>query len=240
LGYADTTFYYPVLYLLHGLFGSFDNWATLTGLAKYAADHQLILVMPEGGDGWYTDSETNAVNKFESYLIKELIPEIDANYRTINERRGRGIAGLSMGGYGALKFGLKYPQSFKMTASISGAFDPAEQSDGNRGFDWSNLRASILQAFGDVDSKTRAENDLYKLAARLTPADLENLPSMYFDCGLGDEFLSANRKLSETFSRAGIVHEFCELPGEHDWNFWDQRVQHILKLAGETLVRPEP
>src|ERR1700733_7457047 len=121
--YQATELRYPVLYLLHGLFGAFDNWITLTGLAEYAKAYQMIIITPEGGNGWYTDSETVDDENYESYLIRELIREIDAEYRTIKERTGRAVAGLSMGGYGALKFGIKYPEVFAFTASVSGAFD---------------------------------------------------------------------------------------------------------------------
>src|SRR5437588_5377501 len=100
---------YPVLYLLHGLAGHYDNWLSKTKLKGYAAQYQMIIVMPEGNDGWYTDSATVPTDKYESYIIEELIPDVESRYRTISEREARAIAGLSMGGYGALKFGVKYP-----------------------------------------------------------------------------------------------------------------------------------
>src|SRR6476620_10279660 len=100
---------YPVIYLLHGLSGHFDNWTDKTKLTAYAADYDFIIVMPEGDDGWYTDSVTVPNDKYETYIIKELIPEIDKKFRTLADREHRIIAGLSMGGYGSIKFGLKYP-----------------------------------------------------------------------------------------------------------------------------------
>jgi S-formylglutathione hydrolase FrmB len=235
---AEEYLHFPVLYLLHGLFGSFDNWTTLTGLVNYAAARRLIIVTPEGGDGWYTDSETAADEKYESYLIKELVPSIDANFRTIKDRAGRAVAGLSMGGYGALKFGIKYPKLFAMTASISGAFDCAERSDDRPGSGWNDLRHSVLQVFGEAGSKTRNENDLYKLVSELSADEISRLPSIYLDCGRGDGFLGANQKLAALFSKRKISHEYRELPGEHDWNYWDERVKHILKLAAEKLAAP--
>jgi putative tributyrin esterase len=236
--HAERNLRFPVLYLLHGLFGSFDNWITLTGLANYAAAHKLIIVTPEGGDGWYTDSETAAGEKYESYLINELIPSIEANFRAINARGGRAVAGLSMGGYGALKFGIKYPKLFAMTASVSGAFDCAERSDDQPGSDWKDLRPSVLQVFGETGSKTRDENDLYKLVTELPAGEISTLPWMYFDCGRDDGFLGANQKLAALFSKRGISHEYRELPGGHDWNYWNDRVKHILKLADEKLAAP--
>ena len=236
--YQATELRYPVLYLLHGLFGAFDNWITLTGLAEYAKAYQMIIITPEGGNGWYTDSETVDDENYESYLIRELIREIDAEYRTIKERTGRAVAGLSMGGYGALKFGIKYPEVFAFTASVSGAFDAPERSDETPGFDWEGLRPSVLRAFGEVGSEIRVKNDLYKLISALSVEDIEKLPLMYFDCGLGDGFLEANRSLATILAARGISYEYQELPGEHDWDYWNQRVQHVLKLANLILTAP--
>ena len=110
--YGRSEVRYPVLYLLHGLFGSFEDWTGLTGLRSYVKNYSLIVVMSEGRDGWYTDSIVGEGN--ESYLIRELLPEIDAVFRTVSDRSGRAIAGISMGGYGAFKFGLKYPYLFSL------------------------------------------------------------------------------------------------------------------------------
>lgn len=236
--YPETNLRYPVLYLLHGLFGAFDNWVTLTGLTKYAADHKLIIVTPEGHDGWYTDSPIAEDGKYESYLIRELLPTIDASYRTIAKRRGRAIAGLSMGGYGAIKFGIKTPHLFALTASISGAFDAPLWSDEDKTDNWEEFRPSIMRAFDEAKSESRIQNDLYKLAAEIPDETLSELPRIYFDCGTEDSFISANRKLDALFTARNIEHVYRELPGGHDWNYRDSRARHILKLASETLERP--
>src|SRR5713226_5865867 len=101
---------YPVLYLLHGVTGHYSDWITHTNVADYAAGYRMIVVMPEGNNGWYTDSATVPADKYETYILKELIPDVDSRLRTIRDRRGRAVAGCSMGGYGALKFGLKHPE----------------------------------------------------------------------------------------------------------------------------------
>src|SRR5260221_6906184 len=117
-GYEKGEANYPVLFLLHGLFGSFENWTELTSLGRYIQNLPLIVVMPDGGDGWYTDSADVDAN--ESYLIDELIPTVDRAFRTIPNRSSRAIAGNSMGGYGAFKFALKYPGLFCLAGSFSG------------------------------------------------------------------------------------------------------------------------
>jgi S-formylglutathione hydrolase FrmB len=140
---------YPVLYLLHGLFGHYDNWTTHTKLSDYASHYSMIIVMPEGGDAWYTDSATVPAAKYETYLIEELVPDLQRRYRTIEAREGRAIAGLSMGGYGALKFGVKYPEKFVFVASMSGAFGAASWTEAElRGFEaiWRTLSPVFGQA----------------------------------------------------------------------------------------------
>ncbi|HSE33706.1 MAG TPA: alpha/beta hydrolase-fold protein, partial [Pyrinomonadaceae bacterium] len=92
---------YPVLYLLHGLTGHYSDWLSRTNLADYASQYRLIVVTPEGNDSWYIDSATAPTEKYESYILKELIPDVQKRYRTIEARYARAIAGLSMGGYGA-------------------------------------------------------------------------------------------------------------------------------------------
>ena len=116
---------YPVVYLLHGLGGGSSDWVSRTRLAEHAAAYRLIIVTPEGRDGWYTDSATAPDEKFETYFLEELIPDVERKFRTLPARDARAVAGLSMGGYGALKFGIKHPERFAFAASLSGAFDAA-------------------------------------------------------------------------------------------------------------------
>lgn len=227
---------YPVLFLLHGLFGEYKNWIDLTDIATRAAAHQLIIVMPEGGDSWYTDSATERGKKFETHFFTELLPHIDETYRTIPDRKARAIAGLSMGGYGAFKFGLKRPDLFSFAASFSGAFDPTQRSDDSPGLDWISLRPSIMKAFGAVGSPVRTSNDLGSIIAVMSAELKSNLPFFYFDCGSKDGFLDANRRLSTMFSVQGIAHEFNEIPGGHDWEYWNGRVPCLLDMVSSKLA----
>ncbi len=128
---------YPVLYLLHGWSGHYDSWLKQTALLQYASEYQLIIVTPEGDNGWYTDSATVSADHYETYVLDELISDVDRRYRTIHDRRGRAVAGNSMGGYGALKLGFKHPEIFTLAASMSGALDASARTD----------EASIMQTF---------------------------------------------------------------------------------------------
>lgn len=233
--YETSTTRYPVLYLLHGLFGHFDNWITHTNVVDYAAKYRIIIVMPEGGDGWYTDSATVPADKFESYIIKELIPDVENRFRTIRDRRGRAVAGLSMGGYGALKFGVKYPWTFALAASMSGALDPAVRSENNKGFGWDVIKPSIIKVYGAAENKTRIDNDLHLLVKNFPKENLAVLPYFYLDCGTEDGWLSSNRQLSDIFLQRKIPHEFRQIPGGHNWGYWDAQIQYVLALTNEKL-----
>ncbi|HEX8846508.1 MAG TPA: alpha/beta hydrolase family protein [Pyrinomonadaceae bacterium] len=226
---------YPTLYLLHGLDGHYSNWLAKTKIAGYAARYQMIVVMPEGNDGWYTDSATVPADKYESYILQELIPEIESRYRVVRKREGRAIAGLSMGGYGALKFGVKYPDKFIFVASISGALDPAVRTDENPGNVWSFLRPSIMQTFGAADSPTRAANDLHKLVREFPDEQIAKLPFFYLDCGTEDGFLTTNRDLAALLLQRKIPHEFRQLPGKHNWPYWDSQAQEVLRIAARKM-----
>jgi putative tributyrin esterase len=235
-GYASSNRRYPVLYLLHGLFGRYDDWVTRTNLADYAANYEVIIVTPEGHDSWYTDSATVTTDKYESYVIRELIPDVDARFRTIKDRRGRGVAGLSMGGYGALKFAFKYPDQFAFAASMSGALDPAVRTDDHPGHIWNILRPSINAVYGPAGSQIREANDLHRIARSLNASQVASVPFIYFDCGTEDGFLDTNRALAVILLEKKIPHQYRQLPGGHNWGYWDTQVREVLRLFAQRMA----
>lgn len=220
---------YPVLYLLHGLMGHYNDWVSRTNIADYAADYRIIIVMPEGNDSWYID-------KYEAYILQELIPDVQQRYRTIEARYARAIAGLSMGGYGAIKFGLKSPATFIFAASMSGAFSVTRLTEQEISDSW---RPS-LKDFGANGSQTRTANDIFELLQKLTAARVSSLPYFYFDCGTEDSPLifPSNREVAALMFEKKIPHEFRERPGDHSWAYWDQQVQEVLKIAVEKMRLP--
>ncbi|HKN82635.1 MAG TPA: alpha/beta hydrolase family protein [Pyrinomonadaceae bacterium] len=233
---TSATTRYPVLYLLHGLTGHYSDWVARTNVADYAAEYRLIVIMPVGNDSWYTDSASVATDKYESYILKELIPDVDQHFRTIEARYGRSIAGLSMGGYGAIKFGLKSPETFVFAASMSGAFGVTRFTEKDVG----DRFLESIKLFGPVGSETRTTNDLFAIIEKLTPARINSLPYFYFDCGTEDSPLifPYNRQLAALMFDKKIPHEFSELPGDHSWAYWDQQVQEILKIATDKMRMP--
>lgn len=229
----DTQTRYSVLYLLHGLTGHFDNWTDKTKLAEYSSKYKYIIVMPEGNDGWYSDSANVPNDKYESYIVQELIPEVDKIFNTNSNRESRAIAGLSMGGYGSLKFGLKYPEKFVLVGSFSGALGAASWSAKTLGNGWKALTDSITSVYGDDDSQTRKDNDIYKMVREITPEKAETLPFIYLDCGTEDGLIQQNRDFITLLLEKKIPHEARQLPGKHDWKFWDSQIQEFLEVSGK-------
>lgn len=229
-GYFDSDRYYPVLYLLHGWHGDYQNWSTLTNLVEYAENLPIIVVMPDAGDSWYVDSATAAQDRFEQYLMKDVVDEVEHHWRALRSPHRRAIAGLSMGGYAAVNMALKHPKMFKMAGSISGAFNAAlpelEQS--------TDLKPSLVQAFGAANSKTRAENDVYREAAN---ADPQITPYLYIDCGSEDvTFAEPNRRLVSALAQKKIAFEYHEFPGVHSWQYWDERLPTLLKVVEREIA----
>jgi S-formylglutathione hydrolase FrmB len=231
---ANKSVRYPVLYLLHGLSGHYSDWISRTKLRQYAADYRLLIVTPEGNDGWYTDSAVTPADKYEAYIVQELIPDVRRRFRVAETREGRAIAGLSMGGYGALKFAVKYPELFAFSASMSGALEAASWT----AQDLRNMTAiarSLPPVFGQPDSSTRLNNDLSKLFLNVAEEKLNTLPYFYLDCGTEDPFVDSTRSLSELLMRRKIPHEVRLLPGNHGWKYWDQQVAEVLRLTAKRL-----
>ena len=232
---------FPVIYLLHGLTGHFDNWGDKTKLAEYLAPYNFIVVMPEGDNGWYTDSATVPNDKYESYITRELVPEIDKNFRTLADRDHRAIAGLSMGGYGALKFGLKNPEMFVLAGSFSGALGAAGWTDaqfakmGIKG----EIPNSIRSVYGADDSQTRKENDIFQMVGEITPEKIKNLPFIYQSCGTEDFLIKNNHDFLSLLDEKKIPHEYEETPGIHNWVFWDTQIQEFLRLSSKIINKPK-
>lgn len=227
---AAKTERYPVIYLLHGLYGSYTNWTDKTKVAEYAGRYGFIIVTPEGANGWYTDSVSKPNDKYESYIIKELIPEVDKKFRTKADRDDRIVAGLSMGGYGAVKFGLKYPELFTLVGAFSGAFGTSDFTEKAAG----EIGKTVDVVYGPVGSDTRKANDVFALLEAAT--DVKKLPFVYQACGTEDFLFSSNRTFDELLIKRKIAHEYRERPGIHNWAFWDDQIKEFLAVADRHLT----
>jgi putative tributyrin esterase len=221
--------YYPVLYLLHGLTGNEDDWWKRSNLAQYLAPYHLIVVTPGVGDSWYANSASDPHARYEDAIIRDLIPYIDAHYRTIPKREGRAIAGLSMGGLGAMKFALRYPQMFLFAASFSGAFDVPLTARLGKSPNAKMLR-DLHRIFGNENGQTRRENDIFQLLEQ-TPPKGTAFPYLYVSVGKSDplpQVALSNPRLNQALRAHNFKFEYYERPGTHDWHFWDSEVQFML------------
>jgi putative tributyrin esterase len=219
---------FPVLYLLHGLYGNYQNWDANTGLENYARNLRLLIVMPDADDSWYSNSATVPRDKFEDYIVKDLISEIDDKYRTIPKRHARAVAGLSMGGYGAVKLALQCPGLFAFAGSLSGALNAAQNLDTLR----PQFRTKLLEVFGNDGTPTRSENDVFLLlnAPHETP-----YPYFYLACGTTDFFLDTNRAFVLQLSSRKIAYEYHETAGGHTWEYWDKALRPMLQAIERTI-----
>jgi len=228
IGYVAGRQRYPVLYLLHGWQGNETDWIKLTHLTELSASYQLIIVTPRAENSWYVNSDTKPADHYADYILDDVIHDVDSHYRTVADTQHRAIAGLSMGGYGALLFALKRPALFNFAASISGAFS------GPSGIEavMPQLKPSIDQAYGTWGSATRKLNDLDSLIVAADPA---TLPYLFLECGSSDPLLPSNRHVAAELSTYRLRYEYRELPGAHTWSFWDNSLSPMLAEVAEHL-----
>lgn len=219
---------FPSLYLLHGIYGDYKNWDTRTKLEDYVRNLNFLIVMPDAGNSWYTNSATVPQDKFEDYIVKDLISDVDEKYRTIHDGHARAIAGLSMGGYGAIKIGVKYPELFALAGSLSGAFNGPTDLAKRR----PDFRQNLLEVFGPEASHTRSENNISFL---LNGTHQVPYPYFYLTCGTSDFTLDANRALVQELSSKKIPYEYHETPGAHTWEYWDRELRPLLKATQAQL-----
>lgn len=229
--YDGSTRRYPVLYLLHGLKGTYDNWETRTNLTSYAEKYKFITVMPDVGDSWYVDSATVPQDRYETFIIEDLVPEVERSWRVLRAPHRRAIAGLSMGGFGALKFALRYPGMFAFAGSISGALD----APGDLATVRPDFAKNLTDVFGPADSETRKMNDIYLLARGAKPSSSLYL---YLDCGNADWALPSNREFVAILSEKKFAYEYHEMPGMHSWEYWDRRLPELLEAVAHRISQP--
>ncbi len=233
--YFETRKKYPVFYLMHGLFGSFENWTTLTDLIEQAKDYEFIIICPEGKNNWYADNRNLENHFYESYILKELIPDVETRFRAENERGSRAVGGLSMGGYGAFKFAFHQPDVFCCAVSLSGAFDIRSFLE-NKEHKFAELQPFIAKAFENQSVEAIEDEDVFCLAKNFPAEKIKTLPYFYFDCGKQDSFITANRNFSKTLEKRKIAHKFQEFSGGHDWNYWTDQLNSVLKIVSDKLV----
>jgi S-formylglutathione hydrolase FrmB len=219
---------YPVLYLLHGYSDNHTAWMRRTSLERYAEGRKLIIVMPDAGVSYYCNDPRDGGLAYEDFMLKDVVRTVDRMLPTIDARAGRGIAGLSMGGYGAMKLALKYPELFAAASSLSGAL---EWTHGRAEDTYHKDRKEFFEAVRD-----NGRNDCFQLAGETLQRKPQ--PRLRFDCGTEDFLLAANRNFHAHLEAIGYDHVYVEYPGEHNWDYWDAHLPETLDFMTEHLQTP--
>jgi S-formylglutathione hydrolase FrmB len=216
-----------VLYLLHGRGQNAQSWTRFTSIEYYANKYDIAVIMPEAGRSFYTDKRYGGA--YFTWVTKELPELCGRMFHITNDPQTTYIAGLSMGGYGALKCALNYPGQYAGCGSFSAVTDIrwrlAETPKTSP-----NYRS--LQAVFGVDPEPQAGEDLFEIAGAAARAPRR--PRLMITCGLEDVRLEQNRRLSALLKEQGYEHEYQEWTGLHDWDFWDTSRKKALVFFCES------
>jgi S-formylglutathione hydrolase FrmB len=179
----------------------------------------LVVVMPDGGRGWYTNAKEGP--DYEDDLRKDVVGLVERTFPVKAEREGRAIGGLSMGGYGAVKIGFKHHEMFASVNSHSGAVGFLRGRD---------LAAEFQRIFGDQPEG--GPEDPFAIVEKI---DHGRVPKLRIDCGTSDFLLDQNRAFHRHLQDLEIAHEYEEFPGSHEWGYWDEHVQQALAFHVRNL-----
>ncbi len=218
----------PVVYLLHGGGGNFRDWSNYSDVASFA-ERGLILVMPEGNDSYYVNAAERPQDRYEDYIVNDLIADVESRFPVAAGRTTRAIVGVSMGGFGAVKLGLSHPDLFIFAGGISPAIDvPIRPFSIKRIQQWLQHRS----IFGPWGSQTRRNGDPFVLARSADPA---KTPYLFLSCGEQEGLLPANRNFAASLEHRHFRYEFHAVPGAHDWNQWNKRLPILFQSLSEHL-----
>ena len=219
--YAKSARRYPVLYLLHG--GGQDHTA-FVGRPWFGAlaSRGIIIVTPNAGESWYVNSVADPKAKYEDFVVTDLIAYIDKNYRTVAARQGRAVAGVSMGGWGAMLLGLKHHQLFSAIGAMSAPYLISRQSPNM------DMSSREQQTFGKPGSPERLERDPSSILANIL---VESVPVLFLSSGNQDIFVTDNRRFVERLTERKIPYEYREVsPRGHSWELWDDQLVNFIEM----------
>lgn len=218
---------YKTLYLLHGVFGSQVDWVNGTNIQRWAEEKDLVVVMPAGENMFYVDQEA-AHNYYGEFIGKELVELTRKMFPLSAKREDTYLAGLSMGGYGALRNGLKYHDTFGSIGVLSGALftDDIDQRTDDVPF-FLDSRSFAESFFGDLSKVKGSDKDPKWLAQKLVDEKAE-LPKIYMACGKDDSLLPKSQDMKEYLTKRGYDVTYEEGEGSHEWDFWNRHVKRIL------------
>ncbi len=216
---------YKTLYLFHGLSGNRTDWMRRSSIERYADKYDIAVVMPEVGRSWYTDTAYGA--NYLTFVAEEL-PEVCRGYfkGMSDKREDNFVAGLSMGGYGAIKAALTYPDNFGGCASLSGSLDIIRKNRTVNLDEWKAIFDFNMKSSYELEG---TKHDLYALARENHKQGLK-FPKMYIWCGTEDNphLLKTNQDFHALLNELNIEHFYKESKGDHSWPWWDLHIQDAL------------
>lgn len=234
-GYAPGRRRYPIVYLLHGGMGSELDWvfrgkvhATLERLIAAGTIAPMIVAMP--GDGLYAKGTFyvdwyDGTGPFEKHFLQEVLPAVERGFRVRSDRGSRAIAGLSMGGYGALTLSLRHPKVFCAAASLSGVTMPLNPEV------WGAWARRVFGPLRGAGADYRRQRDPRYLVTCRSNRDV----ALHLNCGKGDFLIQLNRKFHRLLERLGRPHEYVEFEGKHDWAYWAKHVEEALAFVDDAV-----
>jgi putative tributyrin esterase len=212
----------PAVYLLHGGGADYREWTNDSDVARFAEDG-FILVMPEGDSSYYVDAASRPHDRFEDYIISDLVMDVEHRFPVSSKRSKRAIAGVSMGGFGAITLALRHPDLFAFAGGISPAIDaPSRPFSMRRIEQWRRFRA----IFGSWEGQTQRENDPFLLVRKADPADA---PYLFITCGEQEGLLAPNRQFAEELRQLHFQFEFHTMRGDHNWNQWNAWIPDLFQ-----------
>lgn len=218
---------FPTLYLLHGVTGNYTDWVSRTNIQRWAEAKNLAVVMPSGDNGFYVD-RPESHNYYGEFVGRELVEIMRSMFPLSRRREDTFIAGLSMGGYGAVRNGLKYHDVYSCIAGLSTAnIVVGIDKRTNDATYYLGRRDFAESIFGDLSKVEDSDKNPQWLAEKLAAAGVD-LPGIYLACGTEDPLLEGNRKLRDCLRSAGANVTYEEGPGGHEWDFWDRYIQRVL------------
>ncbi len=214
---------YRTLYLLHGLYGSDDIFLANTSIQKFAEDNGIAIVIPCGENSFYVDHE--ASHRFYGEYVGQELLDITRNIFPLSDRReDTFIAGFSMGGYGAIRNGLKYSQNFSKIGMISAALITDDIVDYTSDSNVLRSRQFYETVFGNLDELQGSDMDPKALIE-----NCDDIPDIYMACGVGDFLFEKNVDFYEFLMSRDIDCEFVKAEGEHTWEFCDKYIKEFIK-----------
>ena len=214
---------YKTLYLLHGLSDDHSIWMRRTSIERYANDYGIAVVMPCVARSWYTDTKYGA--KYLTFITQELPDVCRSYFRGMSDNREDTlIAGLSMGGYGAIKASLLCPERFGACASLSGALDISYTGRIINIDEWRGIFGFDLNSPAELKG---SEHDIFSIAQSNSEKN-RPFPKIYMWCGESDRLVDTNRDFHSLLTQFGIKHLYEESEGNHSWKWWDLHIQDAL------------